>query len=130
MGQGGGHGGGGGGGGGGGAQHDGVQAGAHVAGHPGTHGIALRFSTFSVSSSTSFVILTIFPWCRYASVTFLASNEAINRKATARVNRNMTRISYSNFLAWLDDVERSRIIVTSIGTHKENLCFDISIRVL
>ena len=49
MGQGGGHGGGGGGGGGGGAQHDGVQAGAHVAGHPGTHGFALRFSTFSVN---------------------------------------------------------------------------------
>lgn len=46
MGQGAGQGGGGGGGGGG-AQHDGVQAGAHVAGHPKPQGLASRFSNVS-----------------------------------------------------------------------------------
>ena len=38
-----------GGGGGGGAQHDCVQAGAQVAGHPKPHGFASRFSTVSVN---------------------------------------------------------------------------------
>ena len=47
-----GHGGGGGGGGGGGAQHDCVQAGAQVAGHPKPHGLASRFSTVSVNKIT------------------------------------------------------------------------------
>lgn len=42
-----GQGGGGGGGGGGGTQHEGVQAGAHIAGHPIPQGLASRFSKFS-----------------------------------------------------------------------------------